>query len=69
MIGATAHYVTAGLDEGPIIAQGAISVNHSHMPEDLVKLGRDIEASVLANALKAVVENRVLLNEAKTVVF
>ena len=69
MIGATAHYVTAGLDEGPIIAQGAISVNHSHTPEDLVKLGRDIEASVLANALKAVVENRVLLNQAKTVVF
>ncbi len=56
-------------DEGPIIAQGVISGNHSHPPDDLVKLGRDIEASLLANALKAVVEHRVLLNEAKTVVF
>jgi len=69
LIGATAHYVTTDLDEGPIIEQGSQRVTHSHMPEDLVEIGRDIECSVLARAVLWHVQHRVLINGHKTVVF
>ena len=69
LIGATAHYVTATLDEGPIIDQEVTRVDHSMTPEDLISAGRDIESSVLARAVKAHVERRVLINGNRTVVF
>jgi len=69
LIGATAHYVTADLDEGPIIEQDVARADHALTPDDLVALGRDVECVVLARALKAHVERRVLLNGNKTVVF
>ena len=69
IIGATAHYVTDDLDEGPIIEQEVTRVDHSFSPESLTAVGQDIEAGVLARALKYHVEHRVLLNGAKTVVF
>lgn len=69
LIGATAHYVTENLDEGPIIDQETIRVRHDHTPEDLVRLGCDIECLVLARALQYHVEQRVLINNNKTVVF
>ncbi|WP_029007399.1 formyltetrahydrofolate deformylase [Azospirillum halopraeferens] len=69
LIGATAHYVTAGLDEGPIIEQEVERVDHSMTGEDFVAIGRDIENVVLARAVKYHVEHRVLLNGNKTVVF
>ena len=62
MIGATAHYVTADLDEGPIIHQDAETISHADSPEDLVRKGRDIERRVLARAVHYHVEDRVLLN-------
>lgn len=69
LIGATAHFVTEDLDEGPIIEQEVARVDHTHKPEDLVSLGQDIECIVLSRALKYYVEHRVLLNGNKTVVF
>jgi formyltetrahydrofolate deformylase len=69
MIGATAHYVTGDLDEGPIIAQDVEHVSHADTPEDLVRKGRDIERRVLAQAVAWHLEDRVLLNGHKTVVF
>jgi formyltetrahydrofolate deformylase len=69
MIGATAHFVTADLDEGPIIAQDVESISHADTPEDLVRKGRDIERRVLAKAVHGYLEDRVLLNDSKTVVF
>ena len=69
MIGATAHYVTAELDEGPIIVQDVEAVSHADTPEDLVRKGRDIERRVLARAVRYQLEDRVLLNRSKTVVF
>lgn len=69
LIGATAHYVTADLDEGPIIEQDVARVDHAAAPEDLVHIGRDVECLVLARAVKLHVERRVLLNGIKTVVF
>lgn len=69
MIGATAHYVTADLDEGPIIAQDVEQISHSDSPDALVRKGRDIERRVLARAVRAHLEGRVLMNGAKTVVF
>ncbi|HEX7854671.1 MAG TPA: formyltetrahydrofolate deformylase [Sphingobium sp.] len=69
MIGATAHYVTPDLDEGPIIAQDVEHITHADTPEDLVRKGRDIERRVLARAVRYHVEDRVLLNGSKTVVF
>lgn len=69
IIGATAHYVTADLDEGPIIEQEVVRVNHTLSPDEMVQVGRDIESRVLARALKFHVEHRVLLNGKKTVVF
>ncbi len=69
MIGATAHYVTADLDEGPIIHQDVEAISHADRPDDLVRKGRDIERRVLAEAVRLHLEDRVLLNGAKTVVF
>jgi formyltetrahydrofolate deformylase len=69
IIGATAHYVTTDLDEGPIIDQAVERVDHTHTPEDLVALGRDIENVVLSRAVRYHTEHRVLANGAKTVVF
>lgn len=69
LIGATCHFVTPELDEGPIIEQDVIRVDHSDTPEDMVQLGKDIEKVVLARGLRAVVEDRVLLAGHKTVVF
>jgi formyltetrahydrofolate deformylase len=69
MIGATAHYVTADLDEGPIIHQDVEAITHADSPEDLVRKGRDIERRVLAEAVRLHLEDRVLLNGGRTVVF
>lgn len=69
LIGATAHYVTTELDEGPIIEQAVERVNHAQTPEQLVEIGRDIEAVVLQRAVRWHAEHRVLLNGSKTVVF
>ncbi|MFA5580918.1 MAG: formyltetrahydrofolate deformylase [Paracoccaceae bacterium] len=69
LIGATAHYVTADLDEGPIIEQDIVRITHAQSPEDYVALGRDVEASVLARAIHAHIHQRVFLNGHKTVVF
>jgi len=69
LIGATAHYVTAALDEGPIIEQDVARVDHSKTVEDLTALGRDTESQVLARAVKWHSEHRVLLNGHKTVIF
>jgi len=69
LIGATAHYVTAELDEGPIIEQDVERVDHSHSPEDFTAVGRDVESVVLARAVRWHVEHRVLINGRKTVVF
>ena len=69
VIGATAHYVTKDLDEGPIIEQDTQEVNHEMMPNDLVLMGRDIEARVLYRAIKAHSERRVFLNGNRTIVF
>ncbi len=69
LIGATAHYVTPELDEGPIIEQDVERVDHAHGPEDLSAIGGDVESVVLARAVRWHVEHRVLLNGRKTVVF
>ena len=69
LIGATAHYVTADLDEGPIIEQDVARVDHSKTVEDLTAQGRDTESQVLARAVKWHSEHRVLLNGHKTVIF
>lgn len=69
MIGATAHYVTEDLDEGPIISQDVEHVTHADSPDDLVRKGRDIERRVLARAVTFHLQDRVLINGRKTVVF
>ncbi|WP_290871965.1 formyltetrahydrofolate deformylase [Aquabacterium sp.] len=69
LIGATAHYVTADLDEGPIIEQDVERVDHTLSPEDFTAVGRDVECVVLARAVKWHTEHRVLMNGHKTVVF
>ena len=69
LIGATAHYVTADLDEGPIIEQDVARADHSKTVEDLTAMGRDTESQVLARAVKWHSEHRVLLNGHKTVIF
>jgi formyltetrahydrofolate deformylase len=69
LIGATAHYVTPDLDEGPIIEQDVERISHRDMPDDLVRKGRDIERRVLARAVLHHLEDRVVLNGKKTVVF
>src|SRR5690606_18814075 len=69
LIGATSHYVTANLDEGPIIEQDIIRVSHAQSPADYVSLGRDVESQVLSRALHAHIHRRVFINGNKTVVF
>tara|TARA_R110002126_G_scaffold19489_24_gene73127 strand:- start:1905 stop:2759 length:855 start_codon:yes stop_codon:yes gene_type:complete len=69
LIGATAHFVTADLDEGPIIEQGVDRIDHTTMPDEMVAIGRDLESVALARAVRYVLERRVLLNGSKTVVF
>ena len=69
LIGATAHFVTGDLDEGPIIEQDVERVDHAMDPETLAAIGRDVECVVLARAVKCFVEHRILLNGHKTVVF
>ena len=69
LVGATAHYVTADLDEGPIIEQDVIRVDHAHTQDQLVAAGRDVEAQVLSRAVRWHAESRVLLNGHRTVVF
>ena len=69
LIGATAHFVTADLDEGPIIHQDVERITHADSPEDLVRKGRDIERRVLAEAVRLFAQERVLMNGGRTVVF
>lgn len=69
LIGATSHYVTADLDEGPIIEQDTVRVTHAQSAEDYVSLGRDVEAQVLARAVHAHIHRRAFLNGNKTVIF
>ncbi|MFD9944250.1 formyltetrahydrofolate deformylase [Nonomuraea sp. NPDC059023] len=69
LIGATAHYVTSDLDEGPIIEQEVARVSHGNTPQDLVRIGRDVECVALARAVKWHTEQRVLLDGHKTIVF
>lgn len=69
LIGATAHFVTAELDEGPIIEQDTQRVSHHDTPADLIRIGRDIERRVLAQALRYYLDDRILANGNKTVVF
>jgi formyltetrahydrofolate deformylase len=69
LIGATAHYVTGDLDEGPIIEQDVERISHSDTPEDLVRKGRDIERRVLARAVGLHLDGRVIPNGSKTIVF
>lgn len=69
LIGATAHYVTSDLDEGPIIEQGVDRINHANQPNELVEVGRDIETVVLNRAVRWHAEGRVILNGKRTVVF
>ncbi len=69
LIGATAHYVTADLDEGPIIEQQVQRVDHTYLPEDLVAIGRDTETVALSKAVKYHLEHRVFLNNERTVIF
>jgi formyltetrahydrofolate deformylase len=69
VIGATAHFVTADLDEGPIIEQDVAHVSHSAAPEDLIALGRDIERRVLSKAVKLFAEDRIFVTGNRTVIF
>jgi formyltetrahydrofolate deformylase len=69
IIGATAHFVTADLDEGPIIEQDVAHVSHTSTPEDLIALGRDIERRVLAKAVRLYAQNRIFIVGDRTVVF
>lgn len=69
LVGATAHYVTPDLDEGPIIEQDVMRVSHAQSPETLVTLGRDVEAQVLARAVEWHSQSRVMINGRRTVVF
>ncbi len=69
LVGATAHYVTPDLDEGPIIEQDVMRVDHTYPPQRLAEAGRDVEAQVLARAVTWHAEHRILLNENRTVIF
>jgi len=69
LIGATSHYVTPDLDEGPIIDQDVVRVNHRHNKDELVRLGKDVEKSVLSRALRNHLDDRVIVSGNKTVVF
>ena len=69
MIGATAHYVSAALDQGPIISQDVVRISHRYTVEDLVSKGQDLEQTVFAQAVRSHLEHRVLIYKNKTVVF
>ncbi|RWX74625.1 formyltetrahydrofolate deformylase [Neorhizobium lilium] len=69
LIGATAHYVTGDLDEGPIIEQDTVRITHAQSPDDYVSLGRDVESQVLARAIHAHIHHRTFINGNRTVVF
>ena len=69
LIGATAHFVTGDLDEGPIIEQSVERVNHAHTASDLVEIGRDVERVVLSRAVRLFAEDRIILTGQRTVVF
>ncbi len=69
IIGATAHFVNENLDEGPIILQDVIHINHTKTATDMARAGRDVEKIVLANALKLVLEDRVFIKDNKTIIF
>ena len=69
IIGATAHFVTSELDEGPIIQQDVAHVNHASTPEELIAIGRDIERRVLAKAVKLYAEDRIFLVGQRTIIF
>jgi formyltetrahydrofolate deformylase len=69
LIGATSHYVTKDLDEGPIIEQDVIRVSHSCEKDDMVRLGRDVEKAVLSRGVRFHLEDRVIVRGNKTVVF
>jgi formyltetrahydrofolate deformylase len=69
VIGATSHFVSDQLDEGPIIMQQVIPMDHSYTPHDLARAGRDIERTVLANSLKLLNEDRVFLCDNRTIIF
>jgi formyltetrahydrofolate deformylase len=68
LIGATAHFATPDLDEGPIIEQATERVDHAHGPQDLLNVGRRMECTVLSRALRSVLEHRVFINGQRTVV-
>ena len=69
LIGATAHYVTEELDEGPIIYQDVININHKNSVNDLIKLGREIEKTVLYRSVKSHLEHKIIVHDNKTIVF
>ena len=69
MIGATAHYATEDLDKGPIIEQDVVRVNHELSPQGLKEVGKDVEKRVLATAVKAHLENRIIIHDNRTIVF
>jgi len=69
LIGATCHYATADLDEGPIIEQDVIRVDHSHSVKKMIHLGKDVEKTVLAHGLRYHLEDRVIIHQNRTVVF
>ena len=69
LIGATAHFVTADLDEGPIIEQNVIRVDHGKSKKDLVAMGQDVESKTLAQAVRWFAEHRVLLDNERTIIF
>jgi formyltetrahydrofolate deformylase len=69
IIGATAHFVNENLDEGPIIAQNVIPVDHTHSAKEMAQAGRDVERNVLANSLKLVLNERVFVYKNKTIIF
>ncbi len=69
LVGATAHYVSDDLDEGPIISQGVETVDHGHYPHDLAAKGRDVECLTLSRAVRCHIERRIFLHGKKTVVF
>jgi len=69
LIGATSHYVSATLDDGPIIEQDVVRVSHRDAVEDMLRKGRDLEKVVLSRAVRWHLENRILVYENKTVVF
>ncbi|SHF28926.1 formyltetrahydrofolate deformylase [Fodinibius roseus] len=69
IIGATAHFVTEDLDEGPIIAQDVLPVNHTHTADQMANAGRDVEKTVLAKAVKLLLEERIFIHNGRTIVF